>query len=128
MEREPLRGTSGVVETLTHHSTVDVLGLQLEGRRSRVPSHVATKVQMRRVYLHSAIRCSAVSGAFPQSGQTGHGPSSLVPVPSGKSVRSPNAVLKDEPGEEFTIQGCPCLPNHGHCGRGCKVIELCPVG
>jgi mannose/cellobiose epimerase-like protein (N-acyl-D-glucosamine 2-epimerase family) len=36
-----------------------------------VPSHVATAVQTRRVYLQSAARCNAVSGAFLQSGQIG---------------------------------------------------------
>jgi hypothetical protein len=70
-EREPLRGTPGAVDTLTRHSMVDMLGLHLEGTRCGVPSHAATTVQTRRVYLQPAIRCSVVSGAFLQSGQTG---------------------------------------------------------
>jgi alkaline phosphatase len=60
-EREPLHGTPGAVDTLTHHSMVDVLGLHSEGRSSGVPIHVATAVQTQHVYLQSVAMCNAVS-------------------------------------------------------------------
>jgi hypothetical protein len=37
----------------------------------------------------------------------------VVPILARQSVRSPNAVLENEPREEFSFWECPRFPNRG---------------
>ena len=77
-----LRGTDGVLAVFSHHWDTLLLGCHSWGLMVGCAVHSALRFQILHVYLHSAKRWCAVSGAERQRGQDGS-----VPIPFLQAVR-----------------------------------------